>query len=84
MHDDGAGSVPLVSTLWIGLAAVVCLAWGSVLLTFPEPIARFSRKVQGAFWGGQFTPELSRFIGCGFVLGGVVVAVSLLVHILRG
>ncbi|SFF73679.1 hypothetical protein SAMN05216329_2461 [Curtobacterium sp. YR515] len=84
MHDDGAGSVPLVSTLWIGLAAVVCLAWGSVLLTFPEPIARFSRKVQGEFWGGQFTPELSRFIGCGFVLGGVVVAVSLLVHILRG
>lgn len=84
LRDEPAGSVGTVGVLWIGLAAIVCLGWGSVLLIFPEPIARFTRKVQGAFWGGQFTPELTRFLGLAFVLAGAVAAVSLLVQILRG
>lgn len=71
-------------TLWIAVAAVVCFSWGTVLLCFPEPIARFSRKLQGEFWGGQFTPELTRFLGCAFVLAGIVIIVSLLAHLLRG
>jgi hypothetical protein len=72
------------AALWIGLAAIVCLSWGAILLVFPEPIARFSRRVQGEFWGGQFTPELTRFLGVGFVLAGAVAAGSLLVSVLRG
>lgn len=73
-----------VSALWLGLAAVIFLCWGGILLSFPELIARFSRKVQGEFWGGQLTPERTRYLGFGFVLTGVVAAGLLLALILRG
>jgi hypothetical protein len=72
-----------VGTFLVGLA-VIAVAWGCVLIIFPKPIARFARKVQGEFWGRQFTPELTRFAGCGFVLGGVIAAATLVAELLRG
>ncbi|MCS6555684.1 hypothetical protein [Curtobacterium flaccumfaciens] len=66
----------------VGLA-VIGVIWGCVLVLFPRPIARFARKVQGEFWGEQFTPELTRFIGCGFVLGGVIATGTFIAEFLR-
>jgi hypothetical protein len=66
----------------VGLA-VICVTWGCILILFPRPIARFARKVQGEFWGRQFTPELTRIVGCGFVLGGVTAAATSVAEFLR-
>ncbi|TCL87089.1 hypothetical protein EDF31_103421 [Curtobacterium sp. PhB142] len=66
----------------VGLA-VIGVTWGCILILFPKPIARFARKVQGEFWGRQFTPELTRFADCGFVLGGVIAAATLVAEFLR-
>lgn len=71
-----------VGMFLVGLA-VIGVIWGCVLVLFPRPIARFARKVQGEFWGEQFTPELTRFIGCGFVLGGVIATGTFIAEFLR-
>lgn len=68
---------------FVAMGSVISVAWGCTLVLFPKPIARFARKVQGEFWGSQFTPELTRFVGCGFVLVGVMAAVTLVVEFLN-
>ncbi|QSB21922.1 hypothetical protein [Curtobacterium sp. 24E2] len=72
-----------MGVLFLAVGAVICIAWGCALMLFPGPIARSARKVEGAFWGRQITPELTRFIGCGFFLGGLIAAVTLVVGLLR-
>lgn len=89
----GSGTTPIaalrdrttlseVGVFLVGLA-VLGVTWGCILILFPKPIARFARRVQGEFWGRQFTPELTRFAGCGFVLGGVIAAATLVAEFLR-
>lgn len=72
-----------VSVLIFAVGAVICIAWGCALMLFPGPITRSARKAEGDFWGRQITPELTRFIGCGFLLGGLIAAVTLVVGLLR-
>ncbi|WP_123704695.1 hypothetical protein [Curtobacterium sp. PhB130] len=72
-----------MGALFLAVGAVICIAWGCALVLFPDPIARFARKVEGEFWGGQITPELTRFIGCGFFLGGLIAAATLVVGLIR-
>ena len=78
-----SGTVRDVGVLFLAVGALICVAWGCALVLFPNPIARFARKVEGEFWGRQITPELTRFIGFGFFLGGLVAAVTLVVGLIR-
>lgn len=72
-----------MGVLFLAVGALIGIAWGCTLVIFPHPIARFARKIEGEFWGRQITPELTRFIGCGFFLGGLIAAVSLVVGLIR-
>lgn len=72
-----------MGVFFLAVGAVICIAWGCALMLFPGPIARSARKVEGEFWGRQITPELTQFIGCGFFLGGLIAAVTLVVGLLR-
>jgi multisubunit Na+/H+ antiporter MnhG subunit len=75
----------MIGQVFATVVGCVGVAYGALLLLFTDRFTRIGARTQASAWGAQagrrVTPALTRTVGVGMIVIGVIILVALLIGV---